>query len=176
MKKWLLAAGALIAGGAIYAFSSVREWAKAVADSRGIGLWPGASGQPAYMDLIGGNGEAENILGPPDGKAAAIHGVAGNYIIVEMSAKPREASSLAVYFMWLYPGRDTAVGQTTGAQVSADGASWTEVDLDSSQLEPGGNLVRKAVIPGLPVRYVRLYQRGGVSCAIDAVAVQMRRM
>lgn len=177
MKKWLLAVGALIAGGAVYAFSSVREWAKAVADSRGIGLWAGAAGQPAFMDLVGGNGEAENILGPPDGKAAVLYGVAGNYIIVEMSDKPRMSSSLAVYFLWLYPGQTGPMSQTTGAQVSADGASWTDIDLDQAQLQsPDSNLVRKAVIPGLPVRYVRLYQRGGVSCAIDAVAVQMRRM
>lgn len=176
MKKWLLAVGALAAGAMAYAFSSVTEWAKAVVASQGIGLWPGASGQAAYMDLVGGNGEAEHILGPPDGKSAVLYGRAGNYIIVEVSSKPREASLLTVYFTWLST-RETPVSQTTDAQVSADGVSWTEVGLDMEQLQgPSRNLVRKAVIPGLPVRYVKLYQLGGVSSAIDAVSVSMRRM
>lgn len=176
MKKWILAVGALMAGGAVYAFSSVREWAKAVADSRGIGLWPGASGQPAYMDLIGGNGEAENLLGPPDSKAAVVKGAVGNYIIVEVADKPRKASLLTIYFLWLYPDRNGPVGQFLRASVSADGIAWQTVDLDSASLVRGNDLVRKAIIPGLDVRYVRLSQTGGVDSAIDAVAVQMRRM
>lgn len=177
MKKWLLAVGALAVGAMAYAFSSVTEWAKAVVSSQGIGLWPGASGQPAYINQVGGNGEAEHILGPPDGKAAVIYGAAGNYIIVEVSSKPRNSSQLAVHFMWLEPDRQEPMSQQLRAQVSADAVEWEEVPLDAAELQsPSSNLVRRAPIPGLPVRYVKLYQLGGVSAAIDAVSVSMRRL